>query len=71
MPPTPFAPSHQTPFKSSVSTAMSGARASARLRSDCESQVWPPAPGSIHAQDLDAREWSYLAEGEKHWRCVL
>ncbi|PWN45791.1 hypothetical protein IE81DRAFT_319623 [Ceraceosorus guamensis] len=66
MPPTPFAPSHQTPFKSSVSTAMSGARASARLRSDCESQVWPPAPGSIRAQDLDAREWSYLAEGGKN-----
>jgi inositol-pentakisphosphate 2-kinase len=59
MPPTPFAPSHTTPFKSTLSTAMHGRRAAPP---PAASASWPPSAASLLGA-LDARHWRFLAEG--------
>ncbi|PWN52175.1 hypothetical protein IE53DRAFT_327161 [Violaceomyces palustris] len=57
MPPIPFAPSHQSPFKSTLSTSQQARPTSSRYS-------WPPE--SIDASLLDPTEWEYLCEGGKN-----
>lgn len=66
MPPTPFQPTHETPFKSSLSSSQQ-----TRKRHDGQATVSAPHPSSewpvaIEAGQLDAQYWTYLAEGGKN-----
>lgn len=64
MPPTPFHPTHTTPFKSSISSSQQARKKNFSPSSiPAEGDSWPVA---IDAEQLDARDWTYLAEGGKN-----
>lgn len=58
MPPTPFAPSHATPFKSTLS--------SSQQPHTNHSPLPPQAARTISVADIDATHWRYHAEGGKN-----
>lgn len=76
MPPTPFHPTHTTPFKSSLSSSQQlrdrhgGGSGSGNSSVDGPADAhmygqhpWPPP---LPAAQLDVRHWTYLAEGGKN-----
>jgi inositol-pentakisphosphate 2-kinase len=64
MPPTPFSPRHETPFKSSISSSQQIRKHVDELPSSSNiSDQWPPP---ISSAQLDSRHWTYLAEGGKN-----
>lgn len=65
MPPTPFHPTHTTPFKSSISSSQQAKKKNGLHVSDWENGQgegisWPIP---VKAEQLDVRHWTYLAEG--------
>jgi inositol-pentakisphosphate 2-kinase len=58
MPPTPFAPSHATPFKSTLS--------SSQQPHTNHSPLAPQAERTISVADIDPTHWRYHAEGGKN-----
>ena len=68
MPPTPFHPTHTTPFKSSISSSQQAKKreflqSSNSTNAHNQGGSWPVA---VNAEQLDARHWTYLAEGGKN-----
>ncbi|MCO5556056.1 hypothetical protein L7F22_009600 [Adiantum nelumboides] len=68
MPPTPFHPTHTTPFKSSISSSQQAkkrefSQSSNPTNAHNQGGSWPVA---VNAEQLDARHWTYLAEGGKN-----
>lgn len=61
MPPTPFQPTHQTPFKSTVSTSQQ----SRIYHTPFEAEA-ADSPASISIADIDPSQWKYHAEGGKN-----
>lgn len=65
MAPTPFHPTHTTPFKSSLSSSQQARRGQEERKVAIPSanEVWPVPLAPAH---LDPRDWTYLAEGGKN-----
>ncbi|GAC92826.1 hypothetical protein PHSY_000382 [Pseudozyma hubeiensis SY62] len=61
MPPTPFQPSHQTPFKSTVSTSQQS-----RIHHTPFEGASTDSQAPISVSDIDPSEWKYHAEGGKN-----
>lgn len=61
MPPTPFQPSHQTPFKSTVSTSQQS-----RIHHTPFEGASTDSQTPISISDIDPSEWKYHAEGGKN-----
>lgn len=61
MPPTRFQPSHQTPFKSTISTSQQSRIFHSPLQAGATAN-----PVSISISDIDPSEWKYHAEGGKN-----
>ncbi|PWN38020.1 uncharacterized protein FA14DRAFT_170767 [Meira miltonrushii] len=66
MPPTPFHPTHTTPFKSSISSSQQAKRREALQSTNPTSTQGDSWPIPVNADQLDARHWTYLAEGGKN-----
>lgn len=66
MPPTPFHPTHTTPFKSSISSSQQARKRNALQSSNPTSAHGDSWPVPVNAEQLDARHWTYLAEGGKN-----
>ncbi|UZJ53909.1 hypothetical protein CBS101457_003229 [Exobasidium rhododendri] len=66
MSPTPFHPTHTTPFKSSISSSRQ-ARKNTCIDHLAHNGLGPSQwPASFSVKSLDSRHWTYLAEGGKN-----
>ncbi|PWY98980.1 hypothetical protein BCV70DRAFT_201197 [Testicularia cyperi] len=61
MPPTPFQPSHGTPFKSTLSSSQQSRLNHSVAKPDSDS-----GPARLTAQDICPSDWRYLGEGGKN-----
>ncbi|EPQ30899.1 uncharacterized protein PFL1_01797 [Pseudozyma flocculosa PF-1] len=63
MPPTPFQPSHSTPFKSTLSSSVQPAHLHTPYTGATASSSAAGTDAPLKLSELDARDWSYHAEG--------